>query len=38
MLAFVDPEDTGIRGLGDKSCQLLDEFINRGSTPAQFRK
>lgn len=37
MLSFIDA-DHSLRALDDWTCQLLDHFVNRGYTPAQFRK
>ncbi|BCS30175.1 uncharacterized protein APUU_80478S [Aspergillus puulaauensis] len=38
MLSLVDTDDRNHRSLYDRTCQLLDEFVNRGCTPGQFRK
>ncbi|KAI9041792.1 putative amino-acid permease [Aspergillus affinis] len=38
MLSFVGSNDKSQPSLYQPTCQLLDEFISRGSTPARFRK
>lgn len=38
MLTFVDPHDGTYRSFHDQTCHLLDEFVDRGCTPARFRK
>ncbi|KAK4086513.1 transcriptional regulator family: Fungal Specific TF [Purpureocillium lilacinum] len=38
MLTFIDPHDGTYRSFHDQTCHLLDEFVDRGCTPARFRK
>ncbi|RDH30767.1 fungal-specific transcription factor domain-domain-containing protein [Aspergillus welwitschiae] len=38
MLSLIDPDEASQHPLYDRSCRLLDEFINHGSVLAQFRK